>query len=258
MSRPQKTAPPVGGESEVEIRLDGLAVFRQAAWASRFPGLVQGLTGREPRLRFGRGDEGEAGPDDGWSRLKRAAGLSRLARCRQVHGARVVGLTGGDMAPGPCGEADALVTAADDMLLAVTVADCVPVFVVDPERRLLGLAHAGWRGIAAGVVEATLAALHDLGAGPESLHVHLGPAICGRCYEVGPEVPAALGDVPTEAGTVDLRGAIVRRARAVGVAAGQVTVSGHCTLCTRERFYSYRGGDRGRRMCAFLGWALRS
>ncbi len=257
MSRPPETARPVARENEVEVRLDGLAVFRQAAWATRFPGLVQGLTGREPRLRFGRRDEGW-GSDDGWERLMSAAGISRLARCQQVHGARVVGLSGRDIAGWECGEADALVTAADDVLLAVTVADCVPVFVVDPERRLLGLAHAGWRGTAAGVVEATLAALQELGARPESLHMHLGPAICGRCYEVGPEVPVALGEAPSEAGTVDLRDVIVRRVLAAGVTPEQVTVSGHCTLCTRERFYSYRGGDRGRRMCAFLGWALPS
>lgn len=258
MSRPPETARRADRQSEVEVRLDGLAVFRQAAWAARFPGLVQGLTARDPRLRFERGDGVEPGSDDGWERLKGATGLSRLARCRQVHGARVVDLTGANTTESECGEADALVTAAEDVLLAVTVADCVPVFLVDPERRLLGLAHAGWRGTAAGVVEATLAALQELGARPESLHLHLGPAICGRCYEVGPEVPAALGDVPIEAGTVDLRGLIVRRALAAGVKARQVTVSGHCTLCARDRFYSYRGGDRGRRMCAFLGWALPS
>ncbi len=254
MSRTQETGRTVARETEVASRLEGLTVFRQAGWATRFPGLVQGLTGREPRLRFGRGEQEEKGSLDGWDKLRSATGLSRLARCRQVHGARVAGLTGA-VADREGGDADALVTGDDDLLLAVTVADCVPVFVVDPDRRLLGLAHAGWRGTAAGVVESTLAALEGLGARPESMHMHLGPAICGRCYEVGPEVPAALGDVPAGARRVDLRGVIVRRARAAGVRAGQVTVSGHCSRCARERFYSYRGGDRGRRMCAFLGWA---
>lgn len=247
-------------EAEVEANLDGLPVFRQAGWAARFPRLVQGLTAREPGLRFGRGEvtepEAVGASKDGWARLKTATGLGRLARCRQVHGAQVAWF--GDASGAEGREADALVTAAEDLLLAVTVADCVPVFVVDPGRRLLGLAHAGWRGTAAGVVEATLAAFADLGSRPESLYVHLGPAICGRCYEVGPEVPAALGDVPAQSRRVDLRAVIARRARVAGVAASQLTVSGHCTRCARQRFYSYRAGDRGRRMCAFLGWARAS
>ncbi len=258
MSRPRETPHSAARESEVEVRLDGLTVFRQPGWATRFPGLVQGLTGREPHLRFGRRENGDTGSEEGWERLKRATGLPRLARCRQVHGARVARLGGAKAADWEGGEADALVTTADGVLLAVTVADCVPVFVVDPDRRLLGLAHAGWRGTAAGVVEATLAALEELGADPASLHLHLGPAICGHCYEVGPEVPAALGGVAAEARRVDLREVIVRRALSAGAMAGQVTVSGLCTRCAPGRFYSYRGGDRGRRMCAFLGWALPS
>ncbi len=259
MSAAMGTERSVPREAEVETKLDGLSVFQQAGWASRFPRLVQGLTAREPRLRFERGEGAEPGSagasTDGWERLKTATGLGRVARCRQVHGARVALFGDGSGAEPESGEADALVTASDDLLLAVTVADCVPMFVVDPGRRLLGLAHAGWRGTAAGVIEATLAALTDLGSRPESLHVHLGPAICGRCYEVGPEVAAALGDVPAESRRVDLRAVIARRARGGGVPASQLTVSGRCTRCARERFYSYRAGDRGRRMCAFLGWA---
>ncbi len=251
--------------AEVETQLDGLPVFRQAEWAARFTGLVQGLTGRVPRLEFDRSRRGisestsrhpEAAAADGWERLRTATGIARLAHRRQVHGARVAVCREADVATAAGdAEADALVTACDGLLLAVTVADCVPVFAVDPERRLLGLAHAGWRGMAAGVVEATLAALAELGAERGSLRVHLGPAICGRCYEVGPEVLAALGDVPADARRVDLRAVIARRALAAGVGPGRLTVSRLCTRCDRRWFFSYRGGDRGQRMCAFLGWS---
>src|SRR5690606_18360795 len=89
---------------------------------------------------------------------------------------------------------DGHATRAPGLLLAVSVADCVPVSLVDPERRAVALLHAGWRGAAAGILERGLEVLAErLLARPEDLHVHLGPAICGGCYEVGPEVHRALG-----------------------------------------------------------------
>ena len=241
---------------EHEFQLDGLRVFRQTGWATRFPGLVQGITARARDLDFvppGSPAAADPSTEDGWDRLRRASRLGRVARCRQLHGREVVRLD----APLPkgvhvVGEADAMVTGRDDVLLAVSVADCVPVFLVDPERRLLGLVHAGWRGIAAGVVEATLAAMRELNAG--SLHVHLGPAICRDCYQVGPEVLEALGLAPAAGRTVDLRGHIARAAVSAGVDRQSLTVSTGCTRCDAGDFYSYRRGDRGQRMCAFLGW----
>jgi copper oxidase (laccase) domain-containing protein len=136
----------------------------------------------------------------------------------------------------------------------VTVADCVPVFFVEPDRRLLGLAHAGWRGTAAGVVEATLEALEAQGSDLAGLHVHLGPAICGKCYEVGPEVLEALGIEDVSVKTVDLRARIAEAAISGGVSPGRLTASTACTRCRSGNFYSYRGGDRGLRNVAFLGW----
>ncbi len=139
--------------------------------------------------------------------------------------------------------------------MAVTVADCVPVFLIDPGARLLGLAHAGWRGTAAGVVPATVARMGELGSEAASLYAHLGPAICGECYEVGPEVVAALGAVSLSPRRVDLRRHIAGQLAALGLHPGRVTVSDGCTRCDSGRYFSYRGGDRGQRMCAFLGWA---
>lgn len=242
--------------------LAGLRIFRQTEWARRFAGLVQGITARADTVDFANpgspGDPALAGR--GWEALSRATGIPRIARCRQVHGNAVVSLQ--DTLPEGASlvaDADALVTDRDDVLLAVTVADCVPVFMVDPRRRLLGLAHAGWRGTAAGVVEATLAALARLGASPGSLYVHLGPSIGGECYEVGAEVLEALGVASGASGpqTVDLRAQIARRLGDAGVDPGRATASSACTRCDSGDFYSYRGGDRGRRMCAFLGWPTR-
>jgi YfiH family protein len=234
-------------------------------WAERFPRLVQGITGRARDLDFGARTEPEgpshggpaleSGKTDGWQRLLSATGVPVIVRCRQIHGSRVM-LQNEQSPTGVSvpGEADALVTDRSGLLLAVTVADCVPVFLLDPERLWLGLAHAGWRGTAAGVVEATLATLQDNGADAGSLYVHLGPAICGKCYEVGPEVIEALGGEASGPATVDLRRHIADRVVAAGVDPERLTASGACTRCHSERFFSFRGGDRGRRMCAFLGW----
>ncbi|MGD8866649.1 MAG: polyphenol oxidase family protein [Gemmatimonadales bacterium] len=250
---------------ERETWLDGLRVFRQSAWTARFPGLVQGVTGRADGLDFslpaeslgiGRHEStGMPAGSGGWDRLLAATGMAAVARCRQVHGKELI-VQDGTLTPGAhmLGEADALVTRERGVLLAVTVADCVPVFVVDPESRQLGLAHAGWRGTAAGVVEGTLQALYNRGSRMSSLHVHLGPAICGRCYEVGPEVIAALGGSAEGPGYVDLRRHIARIAIEAGVDDRRLTVSNHCSRCEPDAFFSYRGGDRGHRMCAYLGW----
>jgi YfiH family protein len=243
---------------ELDTRLGPLRVFKHADWAIRFPDLVQGITGRVAGPDFGT-----AGPSpghepattsDGWLLLQRFSGIRTLARCRQVHGADVVTYHDSQRSGfALLGHADAIVTAQPGVLLTVTVADCVPVFIVDPGRRLLGLAHAGWRGTAAGVVGSTLEAMRRLGAEAGSLYVHLGPAICGPCYEVGPEVTAALGG-SDETRHIDLRAHLACQLVAAGVGGDRLTASAACTRCDSGSFFSYRGGDRGRRMCAFLGW----
>jgi copper oxidase (laccase) domain-containing protein len=105
-----------------------------------------------------------------------------------------------------------------------------------------------------GIVEKGLEEMQNrFGTSPEDLHVHLGPAICGDCYEVGPEVFKALDlPVPGEPRPLDLRGIIATRAVRGGVCEGRLSVSSFCTLCRKSPFYSHRGGDEGRQV-AFLG-----
>jgi hypothetical protein len=138
--------------------------------------------------------------------------------------------------------------------MGVTVADCVPVFVVDPHRRVVGLLHAGWRGTAAGILEAGVSLLAGQSeAEPGNLLVHLGPAICGSCYEVGPEVHAALGlHEPGTPTPVDLRGLLAEKALDLGVMGANITRSTFCTLCGASPFFSHRGGATQRQV-GFLG-----
>lgn len=203
---------------------------------------------------FGLGSEEPVGAVmDRWSVLLadcRAAGAPALASAGQVHGADLE--THG---PGWRGwlrgqDRDGQVTAAFGVALAVTVADCTPVFLAHPSGPMAVL-HAGWRGTAAGILERGVSALAAFGAVPEELSVHLGPAICGRCYEVGPEVRSAVTGRPaTGHGLLDVRAVLAARAAAVGVRS--VSLSRWCTRCDAERLYSHRGGDAGRQLAVIL------
>ena len=142
-------------------------------------------------------------------------------------------------------------------LLLVSVADCVPVYLVAPGSPWFGLLHAGWRGVAGGIVEegiSQLAALASLSSA--DIVMHCGISICGECYEVGPEVGrAVLGEPAAGKLRLDLRAAISRRAHRAGVA--RVTISPWCTAHDKDRFYSHRA-SRGAdgRMVAYLGRPL--
>jgi len=229
----------------------------QPDWAERFPWLVQGTTGR------GSGDEpfdlGLSGAQpvgrvmDRWRGILAWADVPAAVHARQVHEAdiwihREIGGPGILVMNG----LDGHVTDRPGLLLSVGVADCTPVFIVDPQVRVLALVHAGWRGTAAGIVERGIHRIvESWDSAAERLWVHCGPAICGPCYEVGPEVHAAIHPdrpVPEGPSTIDVRAAIVERALGMGVPAAQVSVSEHCTRCGPPDFFSHRGGDKARQM----------
>jgi polyphenol oxidase len=233
-------------------------------WASRFPWLVQGTTGSGVAgSPFDLGLSGGAplGETLGrWRRLMDAVRVPGAVHARQVHGGKV--FVHGACAPGllVMDGVDGHLTDRAGLLLTVSVADCVPVFVADAARRAVALLHAGWRGVAAGILEHGLDGMRDaFGSRPADLWIHLGPAVCGNCYEVGPEVHAAVRGVHVaERGPIDLRSALRERALSAGVRAEQCSTSIHCTRCTaapgapRRPFFSHRAGDAGRQM-ATLG-----
>lgn len=184
-----------------------------------------------------------------WAALRAYLGEAgrRFATASQVHGARVLVHEPGTWGGWLRGDAaDGHVATAGPIGLAVTVADCVPVFLAHP-RGGVGVLHSGWRGTAARIVEVGIDAFGAAGMAPAELRVHLGPAICGRCYEVSAEVHAVLtGRTPAGPAPVDLRDLIAQHARSRGVR--HVTVSPCCTRCHGDRFYSHRGGDAGRQL----------
>ncbi|MGH7567755.1 MAG: polyphenol oxidase family protein [Gemmatimonadales bacterium] len=174
----------------------------------------------------------------------------------QIHGTSVTwhprGCEGWLILDGVDGHA----TAEQGLLLTVTVADCIPVYLAVPQKRAVALLHAGWRGIAGGVLERGVVLLKQRAFSKASeIVMHCGVGICGSCYEVGSEVAEALTGHPTAAGGsawLDLRELLSRQAADLGVT--EISRSPWCTAHDRERFFSHRAsGGRDGRMVAYLG-----
>ncbi|MDQ3674180.1 MAG: polyphenol oxidase family protein [Gemmatimonadota bacterium] len=170
----------------------------------------------------------------------------RLVSLRQVHGDRVLVHTGGWDGWLRSGEADGHIASERGTALAVGIADCVPVFIAHASG-VVGLLHSGWRGTAARITAKAIDAFSRYGVSASELAVHLGPAICGRCYEVSADVREQLtGQPTTRPGHVDLRSLIAEQATTAGVR--RVTVDVACTRCDNDRFFSHRAGDPGRQV----------
>lgn len=213
-----------------------------------------------PALRHGFLDARECAGATAWEPVVAAAGAPLpVSTPRQVHGTRVAIAT----PDGARTEADAIVVAGQGRLVGVVTADCVPVLVVSPSQRLAAAVHAGWRGAAAGVLEATVARLGELGAPPSTLEAVVGPAIGGCCYQVGPEVRDAFR-ARTADGTspawserdgrphVDLR--TVARLLLAETGVRTVAVLGPCTACGHGYFSYRRDGAAAGRQLSFIGW----
>lgn len=193
------------------------------------------------------------------SRLRAALGLpGEPAWLRQVHGIEVVDAAG--VEPGQRPEADGAWTSLPGVVCAVLTADCLPVVLADRDGRAVGLAHAGWRGLAAGVIESTVAALP---VAPADLRAWLGPAIGPRAFEVGPEVRAAFLDRdPGATGAFvaatgdrwlgDLQALARRRLQRLGVS--EVSAAAGCTLSDPARFFSHRRDGAAAGRMATLAW----
>ncbi|GHC88515.1 laccase domain protein [Nocardiopsis terrae] len=180
-------------------------------------------------------------------------GVERVVWMNQVHSADVLVAT----EPGGVGTCDGVVTTRPDLVLASMAADCLPVLAADGEAGVLGAAHSGRLGTAHGVAVNLVDTMVAQGARRDRITVFLGPAICGRCYEVPPDLQAETAARTPEAASttrqgstgVDMTAAVTAQLGRAGV--GDVLADGRCTLESPELF-SHRGDAPTGRFASFL------
>jgi YfiH family protein len=234
--------------------------YQVPVWEERFS-VVAGITGRQGS----DGDEFDmsllsdrpAGEVMGrWRTLRNALPqFTGMVQGHQVHGTEVRWhdqVDGWLRLEGVDGQA----TGTPGLLLTVTVADCIPVYLIDPKTRACALLHAGWRGAANGILTRGMELLAArAGSNPADVVIHCGVGICGACFEVGSDVLEAFGlrgDFP-KPWAVDVRERLAEEAQDLGI--GEVSLSRWCTVHDHKRFFSHRasGGAPGR-MVAYMGF----
>jgi YfiH family protein len=204
-----------------------------------------------------------------WRELQRSLGNPPcgLASAKQVHGTAIAEHTQPWEGWSRIEGFDAHLVTAQSGAAAVTVADCVPVFIAHPSGAV-AMVHAGWRGTAARILPKALEMLQayfdsrlSTRAEPHAprpsvldCSIHLGPSICGRCYEVGPDVYRQLTGWQTlRSRNVDLRALLAEQAKEAGVTS--ISASAWCTRCDNDRFFSHRAGDAGRQIAVIVAGA---
>jgi YfiH family protein len=188
-----------------------------------------------------------------------------LAIVYQEHGATVIRVSPEHLKPGPpeavpaLARADGMVTTSPDVVLTVVASDCVPILLADPTARVVSALHAGWRGLAAGVLKAGVDAMIGVGGRPDRIIALVGPAIGPCCYVVGDDVyatitarfPSAAAVTRNGARAIDLATGVVEALGNGGV--GQLYVSRECTHDHADRFFSARRDTVTGRQAGMIG-----
>ena len=233
-------------------------------FSTRLGGVSEGMWS-SLNLGVNRGDD----PDhvrENYRRFLSAIGAKgdAITTCNQVHGAVVRNVTSADIKRDPyeklAFDADGLMTAIPGVTLAVLTADCIPVLLYDPRRRVIAALHAGWRGTAAGIVTVAVGQMVSVyGTNPADILAAVGPGIAPCCFETHEDVPNALTASMTGAAlpfiqlkqngkfSVDLKGVNAKRLELAGVEPGHIAVCGECTACLEDKYWSHRrqGTQRG-------------
>ncbi|MBO8171131.1 MAG: peptidoglycan editing factor PgeF [Bacillaceae bacterium] len=255
-----------------------------STWIRKFPFLKAGISTRlggvsgppfnELNLGMHVGDEKDDVIENR-KQLAQKAGFSyeTWTCANQVHGKRITRIDRNNAGSGRLDvesavpETDGLYTTAAGIMLTSFYADCVPLYFVDPVRRVVGLAHAGWRGTAAGIaVEMVETLKRDPGSDVNTIHVAIGPSIGPCCYEVDHRVADRFQELlqedvqhiltPEGANTfmLDLKESNRILLERAGISPSHIELSRYCTSCRTDLFYSHRkeGGKTGR-MASFIG-----
>ncbi len=191
--------------------------------------------------------------------------FDKLTTVNQIHGDEIITITnnlagaGHDIKPSPAGNADALITNLPQVPIMVLTADCVPILLLDPLKKVIAAIHAGWRGTVAGIAAKTVDAMQaQFGTDPSDIIAAIGPSIGPCCYEVGIDVVTQATKTLSDASKsichtanhyyFDLWDANRRQLNIKGVSINKIEKTGYCTKCRSQIFFSSRadGGITGR------------
>jgi YfiH family protein len=254
-------------------------MLRLQAQALSTPNIAHGFFGRTGGMSTGIFASLNCGPGSGddrqcviENRRRALAELTKDANAKlltlyQIHSANVVTVSEPwEIGKGP--QADAMATNIPSIALGILTADCAPVLLADPEAKVIGAAHAGWKGAFSGVLESVIAAMEQLGANRSRIAAAVGPCISQANYEVGPEFIARFRDtdpkavrwfVPSDKHDhfrFDLPGFVESRLRPAGIS--RIETIGGCTYAQEDQFFSFRRAthrgekDYGRQLSAIL------
>lgn len=233
-------------------------------FSTRLGGVSQGIYA-SLNLGFHRGDD-PAAVEENYKRFRTAIGgeTKSMVFANQVHGGVVRTVTTADVGAvfgeKVDGEADGLITAVPGVCLTVFSADCLPILLHDPVRRVVAAVHAGWRGTANGIAKRAVDKMVDVyGSDPAHILAALGPSISKCCYVTNEDVPNAMTErmgasalrhiemLPTGKFLVDIKGLNVSRLEQAGLDRANINVSEACTFCNPEKYWSHRAtsGVRG-------------
>jgi YfiH family protein len=262
----------VDTQPESACRSANIEILR--AWPDA--GICHGFIGRSGgvstgpfasmNLSYWVGDN-EHAVDTNWERLRREVpDLKLVARLNQVHGNVVHAATRDTAALRPPG--DGLVTAEPGVMLGIFSADCVPILMVDPKRKIAGALHAGWRSVIADIADAGVRAMDQLGARASDIRAAMGPSIGSCCFEVDAELADRFGREidraknHTGAGrpgkaVINLRAIVRDQLERAGLVPANIASVGPCTRCAPDRFFSRRaaGGKTTGLQMSFVGFA---
>jgi YfiH family protein len=165
-----------------------------------------------------------------------------IVTVHQIHSALVVSNHG--MPPRPHDsrlDADALLENTPGVSIGVRTADCVPILLADPVQQAVAAVHAGWRGTAASIVQASIRFMADeFGTRPQDLHAAIGPSIGPCCYQVGPDVAKEFGVLAAGKVHLDLSYLNARQLESAGVPEQNISNDPNCTQCNPNDYYSFR------------------
>lgn len=258
--------------------------FSLPQWEKRYPGLRAGITSKQGGYSTGSFDSlnmglhvNDKGEEVHRNRQELAETidfpLNSWVCAEQTHGTNIKWVTKADAGKGvfqysdSIKDTDGLITNEPGLLLTMCYADCVPVYFLYPEKRLIGIAHAGWKGTVNNICGKMVREFIDHGANPDEIQAVIGPSICQNCYQVDDRVIDKVKKLLEDCDekpynfkydgqyALDLKRTNRLALHKSGVPSSNIMVSDLCTSCEQREFFSHRrdNGKTGRIM-SFIGW----